>query len=301
MAQSPADTSQNYYAPAYPSEDARTVLFNQVAWGAVFAGVVISLAVQLILNMLGVGIGASTIDPLGGDNPSASSFGMGAAIWWTVSGIVAAFAGGHVAGRLAGKPRQSTNAWHGLVAWAMATLVVFYLLSTAVGGLIGGAYRTVAGAMGGMAQVAGGAAKAAGPILEQVGDPFQKIEREMRSASTGEQAVSWDAAVAAMRAVVDGDPAQAQVALERAAQAMASAQEIPVEQAREKVQAYAQQYRVAVDQAKQKATEAADATARAVSRGALFGALALILGAVAGWFGGRTGTIETARTANAVR
>ena len=29
----------------------------------------------------------------------------------------------------------------------------------------------------------------------------------------------------------------------------------------------------------------------AVSRGALFGSLALILGAIAGWFGGRTGTV----------
>lgn len=290
-----------HYSSAYPSEVARTVLINQVAWGAVFAGVVISLAVQVILNMLGVGLGASTIDPLGGDNPSASSFGMGAAIWWTVSGIIAAFVGGHVAGRLAGTPRQSTTAWHGLVAWAMATLVVIYLLSTAVGGLIGGAYKTVAGAMGGMAQIAGGAAKTAGPILERVGDPFGQIERDMRSSSGGDQSVSRDAAVAAMRAAVTGDAAHAQAALDRAAEAMASAQKIPLEQARIKAQAYEQQYRQTIDQAKQKAAETADATARAVSRGALFGALALILGAVAGWFGGRTGTVEPTLTANARR
>jgi hypothetical protein len=35
-----------------------------------------------------------------------------------------------------------------------------------------------------------------------------------------------------------------------------------------------------------KATEAADVAAKAISRGALFGLLALLLGALAGWFGG---------------
>jgi len=48
-------------------------------------------------------------------------------------------AGGYAAGRLAGKPKESTAAWHGLTAWALTALVIFYLLTTTVGGLLGGA------------------------------------------------------------------------------------------------------------------------------------------------------------------
>jgi hypothetical protein len=283
--------------PTLPEEDARTVLINQISWGAVFAGVVVALVVQLILNLLGVGIGASALDPGNGDNPSAKDFGIGAAAWWTVAGIIAAFIGGHVAGRLAGKPRESTTAWHGLVSWAMTTLVVFYLLSTALGGLIGGAFRTVSGAVNGVAQVAGGAAQAAAPALDRVTDPFASIEQALRTATGGnDPGALRDAAVSAMRAVTTGDPAQAQEARERAAEAIAKAQNIPIEEARTQVQGYEQQYRQRLDQAKQQATEVADVTVDTVSRGALFAAIALILGALAAWFGGRSAKVQPTLT-----
>ena len=289
-------------SPAFPSEDARTILINQISWGAVFAGVVVALVLQLVLNLLGIGIGASTLDPATGDNPSGKSFGIGAAAWWTVSGIIAAFAGGHVAGRLAGKPQQSTTSWHGLVSWAMTTLVVFYLLSTAVGGLIGGAYKTVSDAAGGVAEAAGGAAKAAAPALSRSADPFASIEQTIRSGTGGgDPAAARDAAVSAMRAAVTADPAQAQAARERAAEALSRAQNMSIDQARTQVQTYEQQYRQRVDQAKQKATEAADVAVDTVSRGALAAAIALILGAVASWFGGRSGTVEPTLTSPALR
>jgi hypothetical protein len=46
-----------------------------------------------------------------------------------------------------------------------------------------------------------------------------------------------------------------------------------------------------VEQAQRQATEAADIAAKVVSRGALFGFVALALGAVAAWFGGRSGAV----------
>ena len=54
-------------------------------------------------------------------------------------------------------------------------------------------------------------------------------------------------------------------------------------------------------EAKQQAAKAADATASAVSKGSLFGAIALILGAIAGWFGGRAGTIVPTLTSAELR
>ncbi len=73
-----------------PADDVRTIMLNQVSWGAVFAGATIALVMQIILNMVGIGVGLSTIDVAAGDTPSAGSLSVGAGIWWVTSGIVAA-------------------------------------------------------------------------------------------------------------------------------------------------------------------------------------------------------------------
>ena len=99
-----------------------------------------------------------------------------------------------------------------------------------------------------------------------------------------------------LRALVTGDSSQAQAAREQAAAALAQAQNIPIDQAREQVAQYEQQYRQTVEQAKQKAAPAADAAAKAASRAALFSVLALALGALAGWFGGRAGAVDPTLT-----
>ncbi|MFZ1105385.1 MAG: PhnA-like protein, partial [Hyphomicrobiaceae bacterium] len=96
----------------------------------------------------------------------------------------------------------------------------------------------------------------------------------------------------AVRAAVTADPAQAQDARERAAQALAKAQGVPVDEARAQIARYEQQYRQVVDQAKEQATAAAQTATTAVSRGALFSAIALLLGAIAAWFGGRRGAVD---------
>jgi cytidylate kinase len=57
------DYEARHVTPVTPAEDARTILLNKVSWGAVFAGVVVALVTQLILNMIGIGIGAATPDP----------------------------------------------------------------------------------------------------------------------------------------------------------------------------------------------------------------------------------------------
>src|SRR3954452_19562500 len=180
------DTDAPHMSPVAPDEDARTIMLNRVSWAAVLAGVVVMLVTQLILNLLGIGLGAATLDPAAGagGNPSATSFSIGAGIWFALAGILASLAGGYAAGRLAGKPKESTGGWHGLTAWALTTLVVLYLLTTAVGGILGGAYRTVTSALGNVAQTVGTtaqtAAQVAAPGLSGVTDPFSSIEQSMR-------------------------------------------------------------------------------------------------------------------------
>jgi hypothetical protein len=290
-----------HLTPVTPAEDARTILINEVSWSAVLAGIVIALTAQLLLNLLGVGIGLSMVDPLQGNNPDPKTFSIGAGVWWAVSGIVAALIGGYAAGRLSGRPKESTTGWHGLIAWAGTTLVVFYLLSTAVGAVVGGAFSAVSSAMGGVGQIASTAAQTAAPAVASGNNPFADIEQRIRSATGGaDPAAARDAAVGAVRALVTGDPSQAQAAREQAAAALAQAQNIPIEQAREQVAQYEQQYRQAVEQAKQKAAAAADTAAKAATRAALFSVLALALGAIAAWFGGRAGAVDPTLTTPAL-
>ncbi len=116
---------------------ARTHLRNHASWAAILAGVAAALVVQLVLNILGIGLGASSADAADmGNNPSASGAGATTAIWIVVSGIVASLAGGVVAGRLSGTSDGNTARWHGFLSWCVATVCIFYLLSSVAGGLV---------------------------------------------------------------------------------------------------------------------------------------------------------------------
>ena len=273
-----------------PSEDFRTVLINRISWGAVFAGVAVAIVTQLLLNMLGLGIGVSTFDPVTGENPTVDAFSMAAAAWWVVSGLIAAVLGGYAAGRLSGRPKASTCAWHGLVAWAFTTLLVFSVLTTAVGAVVGGAFSAVGHTLQGAGQAVVGTAA---PAMANTADPFSFIETRVREMSGGnDPAALRDAAVSAVRAAVTGDPATIEEARQRAAEALATAQSISVEEARNQVVAYEQEYRRTVDEAAQRATAAAEVAARNVSRGAIIGFVALLLGAIGAWFGGRAGAVD---------
>ena len=283
-----------HVSPVTPAEDVRSIMINSVSWGAVFAGVAISLVLQLILNMIGIGIGASTLDVGAGsaDNPTAAGLSIGAGVWWTVSGIIAALAGGYVAGRLSGRPKESTAGWHGVTTWALATLIVFYLLTSALGSVIGGAFNTVTAAASGIAQTAGAATQATATAASGEADPFAGIASAITGAlGAGTTAEAGDAATAAVRALVTGDPAEAEAAREEAAQTIATAQGIPIEEARTQVEGYEAQYRETATNVQETATEVADTATTAVSSGALLASLALILGGIAGWLGGRWGAV----------
>lgn len=295
------DIDAAHSTPVTPEEDARTVLINEVNWGAVLAGVALALAIQLILNMLGVALGAASVDPTAADNtPSAASFSVGAGLWWAVSGIIAAFAGGVAAGRLAGTPKETTAAWHGLISWSFTTLFVFYLLSSTASSIAGSAAQAVASIGGGMLNAAGGAVQT---VASRAADPFASIEQAVRSAGGGQTdpAAARDAAIAAMRSAFTGDQGQAQAARDRAADALAKAQNIPADQARQQIQLYEQQYRQTIERAKAQAAQAADLARKSISAGSLLAAIALLIGAVASWFGGRSGAVDPTITRERLR
>ena len=132
---------------------------TRLSWGAIFAGVVIAVAVQLVLGILGAGIGLTMVDPVEGTTPGAAGFGIGAGIYWLVTTILALGAGGYAAARVAGVHERFDALVHGLVVWGVTLILTLYLLTSAVGGIIGGAFRTV----GAVAGAAGTTVSAAAP------------------------------------------------------------------------------------------------------------------------------------------
>lgn len=257
---------------------------RNVSWGAIFAGVALALVVHVLLSMLGIGIGAATLDPGTSDNPAASTFSVISAIWYAVSGIIAAFVGGIVAARLSGRTEAQIGGLHGLTAWAVTTLLMLYLLTSSVGAVVGGAFSGVSSAIGGVSQTV---AQAAGPALQNV-NPLDALEQQVQATGNDPEALR-QRAINAIRGLATSDEAGRDIARQEAAQALADMRSIPLPEAEAQVAQVEEQYRQTVDQAQQAATEAAETAANAVSIGALAGFVALLAGAIAAWMGGRNG------------
>jgi len=158
---------------------------RRISWGAIIAGTVMALMVQLLLSILGLGIGAGTIDPISEANPVAG-IGSGAGIWFAVSLLLALFAGGYVAGRAAGIPRRQDGLLHGLLTWALTTLLTFYLLTTAIGGLIGGTARVFGQTL---AATGRGIAAVAPQVSEAAGDAAATVNAQLPDGSE----IDWSA------------------------------------------------------------------------------------------------------------
>lgn len=110
---------------------------KRISWGAILAGAVLALVAQLAFSLLGLGLGASAFNPYD-DNPTGG-LGPGAALWTLLSVLLSLFTGGYVAGRLAGMPRAQDSMLHGLVTFGLTSLLGFYLLTSGVGRVLGGA------------------------------------------------------------------------------------------------------------------------------------------------------------------
>ncbi len=113
-------------------------VWRRMSWGAIFAGLFVTIGVFLMLQLLGAGIGLSAVDLTGREVTSARSLGIGAAIWWLIMGLISLFIGGWVAGRLASLPNKLDRALHGLTTWGFFYVVLFLLATTALSALVGG-------------------------------------------------------------------------------------------------------------------------------------------------------------------
>src|SRR5258707_1993751 len=118
---------------------------QRISWAAIFGGVILVVAVQLLLSLLGAGIGLGTVNTNLGSTPTASSLGIGAGVWWVVSSYIALGLGGYVAAWFAGIEIRFDGVLHGLTTWGIATLLTIYLLTSAIGGIIDGGVSALGG------------------------------------------------------------------------------------------------------------------------------------------------------------
>jgi len=110
--------------------DGDGVTTGEVHWSAVIAGVIVALSGQVLLTLLGAGLGA-TFDATRGDVLSGETVAWGAYAWWAVAGIASAFAGGWTAGWVAGSypsVDRVEGSFQGFLSWGVSILSVGVLV-----------------------------------------------------------------------------------------------------------------------------------------------------------------------------
>lgn len=129
----------------------------RISWSAVIAGVVLVMALEVLLGVLGAGIGFGMMHPGSADTPDATAFATGAGIWSLGTTLLALLVGGWAAARLAAVGSRKDGMLHGLVIWALSLLLAVWLLASAVGGALS--------LFGGLAASAGGGLRAVMPQI----------------------------------------------------------------------------------------------------------------------------------------
>jgi polyhydroxyalkanoate synthesis regulator phasin len=265
-------------------------VIRRISPWAVLAGAIVGVVVLFLLSLFGVGVGLATINPApgGSGTPEAGTLGMGSAIWGVISFLIALFAGGWIAGRLAGDPKKLDGMLHGVVAWALTTLLLMWLTAAAVSGIIGGAFSlagTVASTtlQGAQSAASGQSGDALTNVVQQA-VPWEQIQQRVEQALPAEVDIDRQTLMAAFRQFVAGGGDRQAVIDVLVAQGGMSQEE-----AESTLQNLETEYEQAVQEAEQQAARTAEAAAGAASSAALWSFIALLIGGAAaaagGWLG----------------
>src|SRR5450759_4070028 len=149
---------------------------SAVSWGAILAGAAAAAALSLILLMLGIGLGLSSVSPWVHGGVSATTFGVSAILWVTLTQLVASGMGGYLAVRLRTKwvavhtdEVYFRDTAHGFLAWAVASLATAALLTSVIGSIVSGGIQAGASVAWIAAAATTGGATAAGSEMRRSG------------------------------------------------------------------------------------------------------------------------------------
>ena len=109
---------------------------SAVEWGSIFAGAVAAFGITIILFTLGPGLGLASTSAWSFSNPTPTTFGTVAAIWLVVTQWLSSAFGGYLTGRMRTKwvgvrtdEVLFRDTAHGMLAWAVATLIMVALVT----------------------------------------------------------------------------------------------------------------------------------------------------------------------------
>ncbi len=121
---------------------------DRVRWGPIWAGLLAAFFTLLVLSLLGLAIGASTVNAgqaaRGSVNQNAGQY---SAIWAGISAIIAFLIGGYMAGRTAAVHERGWAALNGGLVFLLALPILLWLATQGLGALIGNAGH-IAGGLG---------------------------------------------------------------------------------------------------------------------------------------------------------
>lgn len=96
-------------------------VFSRISWGALLAGLFVTLAVFVVLTTLGAAIGISSADQISGDTVAT-----GAGIWAVVTALLAFFCGGCVVSRCTAGETKAEAVVYGTVLWGAAFAMILW-------------------------------------------------------------------------------------------------------------------------------------------------------------------------------
>jgi hypothetical protein len=273
-----------------PADVAAPALLRRVSWGAVIAGAIVAIAVGALLSVLGVAVGATTIDTLERTTPDAGTLGLASGIWATFAALLAMGIGGYVAARLSGTTSNEDGILHGLTVWALALILGTAVAASSLASIASVAVRGAGAAIGGTAIAAGAAAGGAASQFDpaQLLDPVRRTLGGTNVDNLSSEQISDEVGGLVRARLVNGEwPENSR---ERLNALVAKSAGISEQEAGQRVDAAEAQIKQALADAEQKAREVADAAARATAMAAFWAFAALLLGAIMATIGACIGT-----------
>jgi hypothetical protein len=92
-----------------------------VRWSAIFAGTAVAVGLWILLQIFGMGAGLAAVDTdrLG----SLRGVSIGTTVWSLLAPLVAMFIGAWIAGKLAGSRDDRVAMLHGVIVWALTSVL----------------------------------------------------------------------------------------------------------------------------------------------------------------------------------
>jgi hypothetical protein len=107
-----------------------------VRWSAIFAGTAVAVGLWILLQIFGMGAGLAAVDTdrLG----SLRGISIGTSVWSLLAPLIAMFIGGFIAGKLAGTLDDRMGMLHGVIVWALTSVLGVLACVSLVGALASG-------------------------------------------------------------------------------------------------------------------------------------------------------------------